>query len=133
MRPYLAVSLLLLCLLLSEAQGIRLDKMFMSSLGQQKQQEADGNALITKSIDLCKDGHCSGKNRKLINTASTTTTTTTTTTSKNEKNEEKENFSVNGKPTSEHHEIGHDHFPADITDITEMDYSPAKRKPPIHN
>ncbi|XP_059454615.1 uncharacterized protein LOC132184854 isoform X2 [Corylus avellana] len=106
--------------------------MFMS-LGQQKQHEAaDGNSLITERI-LCKDGeHCSGKNRKLINTATSTTTTTTTTTSKNhEKHEEKENFSVNGRPTAEHHEIGNDHFPADL--ISEMDYSPAKRKPPIHN
>ncbi|KAE8126159.1 hypothetical protein FH972_020903 [Carpinus fangiana] len=66
MRPFLALSLLLLCLLLShEAQGIRLDKMFMS-LGQQKQHEADGNALIAGRI-LCKDGeHCSGTMKKRV-------------------------------------------------------------------
>lgn len=32
----------------------------------------------------------------------------------------------------ENREIAHEHFP-DIIDLAEMDYSPAKRKPPIHN
>ncbi|GMY35730.1 hypothetical protein FCV25MIE_30972 [Fagus crenata] len=150
MRPYLAVSLLLLSLLLSEVQGIRLDKTFMS-VGQQKVHE-EGSALtkntesVHQEVILCKDGKCSGKNRKLI----TTTISTTSTTSKNEKNEgnkddptkskgksgngelgEEESFKVKGRPTSE---ISHDqeHFP-DIIDLAEMDYSPAKRKPPIHN
>lgn len=31
--------------------------------------------------------------------------------------------------TSEHH---HEQYP-DLVDIAEMDYSPARRKPPIHN
>ncbi|XP_040995789.1 uncharacterized protein LOC121241983 [Juglans microcarpa x Juglans regia] len=102
---------------------------------------------------LCKDGHCSsGKNRKLI----TTTTSTITTTSKNEKSGqdyyynkadpmpkgqsgsgehgEKQTFMVSGKPTSDEHResTALEHFP-DNTDIVDMDYSPAKRKPPIHN
>ncbi|KAL4654239.1 hypothetical protein ACB092_01G363800 [Castanea dentata] len=156
MRPYLAVSLLLLSLLLSEVQGIRLDKSFMSSVGKHKVHEE--NSALTKIHDsavqeviLCKDGHCSGKNRKLI-TTTTTSTTSTTTTSKNEKNGEnkadanskgksgsgelgeQENFMVKGRPTSEVSQ-SHDHheqFP-DIIDLAEMDYSPAKRKPPIHN
>ncbi|KAF8036725.1 hypothetical protein BT93_C2441 [Corymbia citriodora subsp. variegata] len=37
----------------------------------------------------------------------------------------KENFSVNSSSASEHY--------PDIMDIAGMDYSPAKRKPPIHN
>ncbi|KAG6628174.1 uncharacterized protein LOC122297181 isoform X2 [Carya illinoinensis] len=163
MRPYLAVSLLLWSLLLSEAQGIRLDKKYnFMSQGQQKVHE-DGSDLMKKTNSgagdqvtiLCKDGHCSsGKNRKLI-TTTTSTTTTITTTSKNEisgqddynkadlmskgqsggngEHGEKQTFMVSGKPTSdEHHEIAHEHFP-DNTDIADMDYSPAKRKPPIHN
>lgn len=47
---------------------------------------------------------------------------------------EKENSMVKGRPTSEVSQ-SHDHheqFP-DIIDLAEMDYSPAKRKPPIHN
>lgn len=47
---------------------------------------------------------------------------------------EQENFMVKGRPASEVSQ-SHDHqaqFP-DIIDLAEMDYSPAKRKPPIHN
>jgi hypothetical protein len=142
MRPYLAVSLLLLCLLLSEAQGMQIctsiynihvmsirirfcfgiDHIYKiwvvmyfvafvkgfawircscHHLGNRNNrwakycrtfclswnglillhlssyifwwsntchwmQEADGNALITKSIDLCKDGHCSGTMKKRV-------------------------------------------------------------------
>lgn len=49
------------------------------------------------------------------------------------------NPSVNGNTrkvrtlaTSEHRELHHEHYP-DLVDIAEMDYSPARRKPPIHN
>ncbi|KAG2411330.1 hypothetical protein I3760_Q010400 [Carya illinoinensis] len=153
--------LLILSLLLSEAQGIRLDKKFMSRW-QHKVHE-DGSALVEKTnggvgeVILCKDGHCiSGKNRKLITT--TTSPSTTIPTSKNEMNEEnkahdhpmpkgepgngkhhgeEENLVVNhGKTvTSDQHQefAHHEHFPADIIDMAEMDYSPARRKPPIHN
>ncbi|XP_030544557.1 uncharacterized protein LOC115751024 [Rhodamnia argentea] len=37
----------------------------------------------------------------------------------------KENFAVNSSSSSEHY--------PDIMDIAGMDYTPAKRKPPIHN
>ncbi|KAK4604597.1 hypothetical protein RGQ29_012890 [Quercus rubra] len=159
MRPYLAVSLLLLSLLLSVVQGIRLDKSFMSSVGQHKEEKSALTKIHDSAVQeviLCKDGHCTGKNRKLITTTTisttSTTTSTTTTTSKNEKNGEnkadtnskgksgsgelgeKENSMVKGRPTSEVSQ-SHDHheqFP-DIIDLAEMDYSPAKRKPPIHN
>ena len=42
-----------------------------------------------------------------------------------------EKFPVGSPTTSEHQEV-HDQY-ADIMDIAEMDYSPAKRKTPIHN
>ncbi|KAH7569122.1 hypothetical protein ACOSP7_012346 [Xanthoceras sorbifolium] len=35
--------------------------------------------------------------------------------------------------SSDYDEISQEHYHVDITDITEMDYSPARRKPPIHN
>ncbi|XP_040998026.1 uncharacterized protein LOC121244049 [Juglans microcarpa x Juglans regia] len=154
--------LLILSLLLSEAQGIRLDKKFMSHW-QRKVHEDHGSALVEKTnggvgeVILCKDGHCiSGKNRKLITTTSTSPSTTIPT-SKNEMNEEnkadpmskgepgngkdhgeEENLVVNhgktGSTSDQHQEFAHsEHFPADIIDMAELDYSPARRKPPIHN
>ncbi|KAJ7979036.1 Exu regulon transcriptional regulator [Quillaja saponaria] len=113
-------------------------------------------ALISKdsggngeeSFLSCKDGQCSGKNRKLV----TAITSTTTTMSKvqNVKNggnqagkgnssEEKlrgeqKNLKVNSSATTKHGEVpGHHEEYPDLGDITEMDYSPARRKPPIHN
>lgn len=53
----------------------------------------------------------------------------------NGKSAEEKNFVVNHgtTDTSEHQEFAHrEHFP-DIIDVAEMDYSPARRKPPIHN
>lgn len=46
--------------------------------------------------------------------------------------EKEENFPVNTSPVSEHRDVAHERYP-DIIDIAGMDYSPAKRKPPIHN
>lgn len=45
---------------------------------------------------------------------------------------EEENFIVNASPVSEHPEASPEGYP-DIIDIAGMDYSPARRKPPIHN
>ncbi|CDP10505.1 unnamed protein product [Coffea canephora] len=100
-----------------------------------------------------------GSNRKVMKktlSPSSTIPTTTTTTSKNDKNDhqgnykkaepvlegqsssdrlggKEENFSVNSSPSTHHPpETALDHYP-DILDIAGMDYSPAKRKPPIHN
>ena len=48
------------------------------------------------------------------------------------------NFTTNSPPTSDDdHEQNKssdddDHY-VDLTDVAEMDYSPARRKPPIHN
>lgn len=39
---------------------------------------------------------------------------------------------ANSSSLSKKHEIVHENYP-DLTDIAEMDYSPARRKPPIHN
>ncbi|CAK9159005.1 unnamed protein product [Ilex paraguariensis] len=127
MRPSLLVSLLLLSSLLHEAQGIRLEK---GSLAAGQQQMIHEVGLTTKikgvveEVDLCKDGHCSGMIRKLM--SKTTSISSTTTNSKNHKKEGKEeNLSINSSPVSERY--------PDTLDIAGMDYSPARRKPPIHN
>ncbi|ONH98596.1 hypothetical protein PRUPE_7G256100 [Prunus persica] len=171
--PSLAVSLLLLSLLLSGAQGIRLEKGFIS-VAQQKNNnnlQEQETASMKRSAgpgefnSLCKDGgECSssGKTRKLVSkTASSAATTTTNTPSKNDKDDggnrgdldpKGEKVNNNTQPggedgdakaksssvISKHQEqeaaVAHQvqHYP-DLTDMTEMDYSPARRKPPIHN
>ncbi|XVE98457.1 hypothetical protein REPUB_Repub03eG0108300 [Reevesia pubescens] len=153
MRPScLAISLLVMFIFLSSVQGIRLEKSFKSA-GHPKLHEGalmkNSNGVMGDVI-LCKEGHCKGKGRKLL-TATTASTPTSTTTSKNqeingenkvkptskvksgnqENDEKQEKFPV-GSPTSFEHQEVHDHY-ADIMDIAEMDYSPARRKPPIHN
>ncbi|CAL9028152.1 unnamed protein product [Prunus brigantina] len=167
----LAVSLLLLSLLLSGAQGIRLEKGFISvtpqknnnNLQEQETASMKRSAGPGESSSLCKDGgECSssGKTRKLISkTASSAATTTTT--SKNDKDDggnrgdldpKGEKVNNNTQPGGEDGDVkaksssviskhqeqeavaAHQvqHYP-DLTDMTEMDYSPARRKPPIHN
>ncbi|XVF47979.1 hypothetical protein PTKIN_Ptkin03bG0153400 [Pterospermum kingtungense] len=142
MRPScLTLSLLVLFIFLSSVQGIRLGKSFKSA-GHHKLHEGalmkNSNGVMGDVI-LCKQGHCTGNSRKLF-TATTAITPTSATTLKNEEanltskvksgNEDnggkKEKIHV-GSPTSssEHQE--------EEMDIAEMDYSPARRKPPIHN
>lgn len=43
-----------------------------------------------------------------------------------------ENFSINSSPETGHRKTSSDRHP-DVLDLAGMDYSPAKRKPPIHN
>ncbi|XP_057968307.1 uncharacterized protein LOC131157888 [Malania oleifera] len=152
MRPSSLVSLLVLSLVLSGAQGIRLEKGLVSA-GHQKIHEK--TTAVTKTINTdtaegfipCKEEHCSGKNRKL----EAKTPSTTINTSKNAKNGDtkvdhrlskgkssnehggkEESFSVKSSPVSEHREATPGHYP-DIIDIAGMDYTPARKKPPIHN
>ncbi|EEF29884.1 conserved hypothetical protein [Ricinus communis] len=154
MRPFLVVSLLFLStLLVHQAKGIRLEKGFMQVEHQKLHDKEEKSSLINRStggigeVIICKEGHCTGMNRKLTTViTSATSTSTTSTTSKNKENggtkanpmtkgissngevgEEHEKFTINSSPNSEHQEVTHDSF----VDI--MDYSPAKRKPPIHN
>lgn len=46
--------------------------------------------------------------------------------------EKEERLSLNSSPVSEHREVGTEQYPEN-GNIVEMDYSPARRKPPIHN
>ncbi|KAJ6741893.1 hypothetical protein OIU85_016022 [Salix viminalis] len=156
MRPSLVVSLLVLSFLLQQAQGIRLEKGFKQVGADQKVQAEEITPLKEKSNDgrvlgeavLCKEGHCTGMNRKLIAVTTSTSSSPTITTSKNEKNGENkadpiskgrstivgehEKLPVNSSPKSEHQVLTKDHD-EETMDLTEMDYSPARRKPPIHN
>ncbi|KAI5557373.1 hypothetical protein POPTR_018G115601v4 [Populus trichocarpa] len=155
MRPSLVVSLLLLSFLLQEAQGIRLEKGFMQVRAQKVQgdksslKERSANGGVLGEAILCKEEHCIGMGRKLI-AVTTSTSSTTITTSKNEKNEgnkagsiskrrsskeeivgEREKLLVNSWRNSDH-KVNEDHY-EEIMDLTQMDYSPARRKSPIHN
>ncbi|XP_061350904.1 uncharacterized protein LOC133295976 [Gastrolobium bilobum] len=153
MRPSFVVSLLLLSLLLTKSQGIRLGKVSLS--GQQQKQHAEESTLLKRSnthaeeAPHCMDEQCTGRieNRKLV----TTSASTTQSLAKNMKNGEHKaqprvngntrNVNVNGEAeevkanalsTSKLQDLSHEHYP-DLVEITEMDYSPAMRKPPIHN
>ncbi|KAM3270114.1 hypothetical protein P3S67_030020 [Capsicum chacoense] len=143
MKQFLLLSLLLLSTLVHEAQARNIPKSKEKAL---KERSDEGGS---KENILCKDGHCSssGRNRKLMTKTSTISPiTSTTTTTKNIKNEgnkahdtttilkdqtSSENFSVNSSPETGHRKISSDH--PDVLDLAGMDYSPAKRKPPIHN
>ncbi|XVE63613.1 hypothetical protein DITRI_Ditri07aG0033600 [Diplodiscus trichospermus] len=150
--PCFAVFLLVLFIFLSSAcvQGIRLEKSIKSAgrpkLHEGTLMETSNNGDMGDQVILCKEGHCTGKGRKLF-TASTPTSTTTSKSEENGENkanptpkvksgnqengEKQEKFPVDSPTTSEHQEVQEQY--ADIMDIAEMDYSPARRKPPIHN
>ncbi|KAK1418440.1 hypothetical protein QVD17_27585 [Tagetes erecta] len=146
MKPSLMFSLLLvLSIFLYEAQGIRLQKLSIRASNNQEiitkssssnQDEEDGSAVATTLS--------SGINRKLMTKIISSSFTTT-----NDKNNDKDpntvlkftrelvekEKSVSTAMVSSKHEnteVVSERYP-DIIDITGMDYSPAKRKPPIHN
>ncbi|XP_004508405.1 uncharacterized protein [Cicer arietinum] len=138
MRPFYIVSLLILLILLTKAQGIRLGKV---TLAFEQEKHDEENTLLKRSNTindaneaiLCNDKkQCTGniKNRKSV----TTSISTTKSLSKNVKNredvnvnEEAKDIKVKSMTTSKYYAT------EDLVDITEMDYSPARRKPPIHN
>ncbi|OWM65960.1 uncharacterized protein LOC116199050 [Punica granatum] len=145
-------------LLVPQAQGIRLPKVPDKSMDSSELIPGE----LPDSVRYQDRHRAKGESRKLLTTATTTTTTTMTTNRKanvyidelpvpsrsegnkaatskgknvdgNEagatsKGNTKEGFSVKSSTTAPKHE----HYP-DIIDIAGMDYSPAKRKPPVHN
>ncbi|KAK7347150.1 hypothetical protein VNO80_21677 [Phaseolus coccineus] len=141
MKPSFVVFLLLLSLLLAQTQGIRLGKVSLP-VQQQKQQNGESTLLKRSNSDaeetvLCnKDKECTGKlkNRKLI----TTSISTTQSLSKNVEESKAEHLvyentrNVNAVSSWKQKNVPEEHN-HDLVEITEMDYSPAKRKPPIHN
>ncbi|XP_058732041.1 uncharacterized protein LOC131603652 [Vicia villosa] len=121
MRPscVVLVSLLIFSVLLTKTQGIRLAK---ESLTFEKQKQH-----VEEEATLCNDQQkCTGniKNRKLV----TTSISTTKSLSKVVKNkDEAKGVKVKSMTNTPKY------VPEDFVDITEMDYSPARKKSPIHN
>ncbi|KAE8682740.1 Detected protein of unknown function [Hibiscus syriacus] len=139
----LAVSSLVLLVVFSSVEGIRSEKSFKPSWHSKLHEEAlmkNSNGVLGDVI-FCK-GHCTGDSRKLITATPASSTSSksedsgddkASTTSKVElvnrgNGEQQEKFPVGSPTTSEIH----DQY-ADIMEIAEMDYSQARRKPPIHN
>ncbi|KAK8540689.1 hypothetical protein V6N13_027005 [Hibiscus sabdariffa] len=126
---------------------IRLEKSFKSSWHPKLHEEVfmkNSNRVLGEVV-FCKEGHCTGNSRKLL-TATTATAASSTSSKSEDSGDNKANTSSKvklgnqenggkqekvpvGSPTTS--EV-HDQY-ADIMEIAEMDYSPAKRKPPIHN
>ncbi|KAL9442678.1 hypothetical protein AB3S75_021072 [Citrus x aurantiifolia] len=151
-----AISILVVSLLFTGAQGIRFKKRLFSSVGHHHHEiirkerftlfikASDDGRSSVKEIVHCKDCTTGSINRKLISTTTTTATSFSTTTSKNEVKptsslgKQSGNFTTNSPPTSDDDHVQNkssdddDHY-VGLTDVAEMDYSPARRKPPIHN
>lgn len=149
---------LLLSLLIFGTQGLRLQKGLMALDHQkyaQKFHEESNNDEDTSARDvvtLCKSGQCSsGKGRKLMMVGLGPSPTTATTTplknvngresnahqtwmhkSGNGRGGEDDKFSGNKWVTTGYPEAAPNEY-SGAMDISEMDYSPAKKKPPIHN
>ncbi|RZC61929.1 hypothetical protein C5167_023680 [Papaver somniferum] len=156
MRTCLPFSVLFFCflLLLVDVQGIRLEKEVVQqySLVNQRIQEEQKSKLMEvdeEIVIICRDGHClsssSGmRTRKLLTKTATTTSPTPTTkvgskpskkrSGKLHENKEKvDSIKASSHIPAEHGEdVGAAHYP-DIIDIAGMDYTTARRKPPIHN
>lgn len=142
MKQVILLSLWLLSTLVHEVQARNIPMLKENAL---KERSDDGGGELNI---ICKDDHCSssGRNRKLMTKTTSTSTITTTTSKKNIKNEgnkvhdttilkgqsSTENFPVNSSPETGHRKTSSDQHP-DVLDLAGMDYSPAKRKPPIHN
>ncbi|XP_074375533.1 uncharacterized protein LOC141717370 [Apium graveolens] len=129
------ISVLVLSSFLYEVQGIRLGKSSISERHDQKL--LDKSSDMTENLDssvnneavVCKGARCSSAdmNRKLMTETTHATFSISSTRSKKQE----------GKTSSN---AGRDHvrvvkspvYDEDL-DITEMDYAPETRKPPIHN
>ncbi|WVZ21387.1 hypothetical protein V8G54_008709 [Vigna mungo] len=147
MKPSFVIFLLLFSLFLIQARGIRLEKRSFAD-HQHKQHDEESNLLkginsaAKKDATLCEDEqYCAGKRkcRKLV----TSSISANQDISKNVKNEGNEteapenDNSRNYKVKWEGKEIfvnkQEEISDMKLVDIVGMDYSPAKKNPPIHN
>ncbi|KAL2482754.1 uncharacterized protein Fot_44198 [Forsythia ovata] len=139
--------------MLHEAQGIRLTRESVSTRHHHNIPETASNRRNNGDVEEvfhCKIRHCSGRNRELMIKTSTHISSTDTM-FKNDMNEgnkdhrkskgksrsekisgTEENLSTNSSAITEKQQPVPESYP-DILDIAGMDYSQAKRKPPIHN
>ncbi|XP_024979980.1 uncharacterized protein LOC112516949 isoform X2 [Cynara cardunculus var. scolymus] len=150
MKIYLMFTILVLSSLLTyKAQGIRLGKVTLSPSNHEdivkislvKGSSEDGQSLVqTAEIS-------SGTNRKLMTKIISSKTTTIITKSDEYKHDpeaevqsthgligKEETSSFNSLQNSKHWktEVSTKHYPYDI-DIAGMDYTPARKKSPVHN
>ncbi|KAK8602084.1 hypothetical protein V6N13_058258 [Hibiscus sabdariffa] len=139
MKPFhLAFSLLVLFIFLSSVQGIRLAKSFKPTGPHPVEEGAlmNNSNGVTGDVILCKQGHCTGKGRKLFTAAPPPTSPITSKREDKGENEAKNPTSKLKSAAKEGNggkqEKLRDQY-ADIKDIVEMDYSPARRKTPVHN
>ncbi|KAI3891450.1 hypothetical protein MKX03_020732, partial [Papaver bracteatum] len=132
---------------------IRLEKEVAQqySLVNQRIQEEQKSKLMEvdeEIVIICRDGHClssssSGMRTRKLLTKTTTTSPTSTTkigskpskkrSGKLHENKEKvDSIEASHIPAEHGEDVGAAHYP-DIIDIAGMDYTTARRKPPIHN
>ncbi|KAK1389439.1 hypothetical protein POM88_017617 [Heracleum sosnowskyi] len=138
---FLIVSVLVLSSRLSTVKGLRLgksseghDQKFQGKSSEVVQRVKD--VVINVAADVREEAHSSseGMNRKLMLTKTTPASIIITTSSKVYKQKPK------GKPISSKEASGNEHFTVktspvseQVVDMVEMDYSPAKKRSPIHN
>ncbi|XP_071717568.1 uncharacterized protein [Rutidosis leptorrhynchoides] len=134
MKLHLFFNILVLTSLLDfKTQGIRLIKT--SSLEKSSQDDH----LLTKAAEIS-----SGITRKLMTKVTSSSSSTTTTISKNLKKDENKHDSkpevktTHSSFSSENSKLKKNEFISeqydqDVIDIAEMDYTPARKKSPIHN
>ncbi|KAI3982148.1 hypothetical protein MKX01_019054, partial [Papaver californicum] len=126
---------------------IRLDKevVLQYSLVNQRIKEEKKSKLMEvdeEIVIICRDGHCLSssslsspgmRTRKLLTTTSPTSTTKVGSKQLHENKEKVDSIKASSHIPAEHGEdVGAAHYP-DIIDIAGMDYTTARRKPPIHN
>ncbi|PKU66565.1 uncharacterized protein LOC110111693 [Dendrobium catenatum] len=132
MRPAMSlVNLLLLFLLFNDtAEGIRLEQHSLVSIHRISTQEAylRGGARSSEEEVLCREGEtCSGwNNRKMMMIK------TREATASSPKSEGVKEIKGNSDQSPDKESTSPESYP-DILDIAGMDYSPAKKKSPIHN
>ncbi|XP_024980654.1 uncharacterized protein LOC112517452 [Cynara cardunculus var. scolymus] len=146
------IVFLLLSLHNFEAQGMRLGKVSLSISNHQELIKISSiggsnqdHELLAKTVELS-----SGINRKLMTKIASSGTTTTI--SKNHKNDGNKNdpkprikstrgsvsdeenffFNLSSENSKNGKDVANEPYPND-TDITGMDYTPARKKSPIHN
>ncbi|CAI9787396.1 unnamed protein product [Fraxinus pennsylvanica] len=154
MKSWLQLLISLLILMLHEAQGLRLTREFVSARYHHnipQKSIPDRRINDVEEVFHCKINHCSGRNYRKLMTKKSTHISSTGATIKNDKTEgnkdhtksegksrsekvswTEENLPTNSSPVTEKQQPVAEPYP-DIVDIAGMDYSQARRKPPIHN
>uniref|UniRef100_A0A1D1YNQ0 Peptidase B n=1 Tax=Anthurium amnicola TaxID=1678845 RepID=A0A1D1YNQ0_9ARAE len=143
MRLAISVAFLLLLLLFTTVQGIRLKGEPLGAFQGKLQEEKSSAPTVGESpvagTHLCSEGgRCSGRSRKLITEATPGHKSSTRSEGMGYKGSQRlhpmeEVAGFHASPTASEHRQSAPETYHDIIDISGMDYSPASKKPPIHN